>query len=223
VFLVWAAGPATVSAVVECLARSVSRVVFLSSPHQTPHPFFRQPNPMAALHAHIERELATSGLPSVILRPGMFAANTLHWWAPQIRAGNEVRWPYGAVETAPIDERDIATVAVRALSEPSLAGGDYVLTGPAALSHARQVAVIGEVLGRRLTFHELTPDDFRRETADSWPRPVADMLLASWDAAVGHPAYVTTTMADLTGAPARSFRDWVAAHADSFQTEGGQG
>ena len=70
VFLVWAAGPATVSAAVARLARSVQRVVFLSSPHQTPHPFFRQSNPMAALHANVERELATSGLPSVILRPG---------------------------------------------------------------------------------------------------------------------------------------------------------
>jgi uncharacterized protein YbjT (DUF2867 family) len=217
VFLVWAAGPATVSAVVERLARSVRRLVFLSSPHQTPHPFFRQPNPMAALHANIERELATSGLPSVILRPGMFAANTLHWWAPQIRAGDVVRWPYGAVETAPIDERDIAAVAGRALSEASLAGADYVLTGPAALSHARQVAVIGDVLGRRLTFHELSPDEFRRETAESWPRSAVEMLLAAWGAAVGHPAYVTTTVADLTGAPARPFREWVAAHADSFR------
>jgi len=94
------------------------------------------------------------------------------WWAPQIRAGDVVRWPYGAVETAPIDERDIAAVAVRALSEASLAGGDYVLTGPAA---------------------------------------------------VGHPAYVTTTVADLTGAPARSFREWFAAHADSFRNAGGEG
>jgi hypothetical protein len=83
----------------------------------------------------------------VILRPGMFAANTVAWWAPQSRAGDVVRWPYGAVETAPIDERDIAAVAVRALSEASLAGADFVLTGPAALSHARQVEVIGEVLG----------------------------------------------------------------------------
>ena len=221
VFLVWAAGPATVSDVVARLARSVQRVVFLSSPHQTPHPFFRQPNPMAALHANIERELATSGLPSVILRPGMFAANTVAWWAPQIRAGDEVRWPYGAVETAPIDERDIAAVAVRALSEASLAGGDYVLTGPEALSHARQVEVIGEVLGRRLAFHELSPDDFRRETAATWPPSAVEMLLAAWGAAVGHPAYVTTTVADLTGAPARSFRDWVAAHADSFRNAGG--
>ena len=131
-----------------------------------------------------------------------------------IRAGDEVRWPYGAVETAPIDERDIAAVAVRALSEASLAGADFVLTGPAALSHAHQVEVIGEVLGRRLAFHELSPDEFRRETAATWPPSAVEMLLAAWGAAVGHPAYVTTTVADLTGAPAGSFHDWVAVHAD---------
>jgi uncharacterized protein YbjT (DUF2867 family) len=201
VFLVRAAGPATVSAVVARLARSVQRVVFLSSPHQTPHSFFRQPNSMAALHAHIDQEGRTRSTGGRL----RFARAT---W---------VRWPYGAVETAPIDERDIAAVAVRALSEASLAGADFVLTGPAALSHARQVAVIGEVLGRRLTFHELSPDDFRRETADSWPKPAVEMLLAAWAAAVGHPAYVTTTVADLTGAPARSFHHWVAAHAGSFR------
>ena len=90
-------------------------------------------------------------------------------------------------------------MAVRALSEASVADGDFVLTGPAALSHARQVAVIGEVLGRGLAFHELSPDDFRRETAATWPPSAVEMLLAAWGAAVGHPAYVTTTVADLTG------------------------
>ena len=39
---------------------------------------------MAALHASIERELAASGLRSVILRPGMFAANTVAWWPTMI-------------------------------------------------------------------------------------------------------------------------------------------
>ena len=39
------------------------------------------------------------------------------------------------------------------------------------------------------------------------------------EAAVGHPAYVTTAVADLTGAPARSFRDWVVAHAPAYWRE----
>ena len=61
VFLVWTAPPTTAPAVVERLATYARRVVFLSSPHQTPHPFFQQPNPMAVLHADIERLIAAAG------------------------------------------------------------------------------------------------------------------------------------------------------------------
>ena len=82
---------------------------------KTAHPFFQQPNPSRALGEQIERPIETSGLQWTFLRPGMFTANALRWWAPQIRAGDVVRSPYLAVPTAPIDERDIAAVAVRAL------------------------------------------------------------------------------------------------------------
>src|SRR6266576_3825228 len=64
VFLVWTAPPTTAPAVVERLATYAQRVVFLSSPHQTQHPFFQQPNPMAVLHADIERLIAAAGLES---------------------------------------------------------------------------------------------------------------------------------------------------------------
>src|SRR4051794_23445596 len=47
VFLVWTAPPPTAPAVIERLATHARRVVYLSAPHQTPHPFFQQPNPMA--------------------------------------------------------------------------------------------------------------------------------------------------------------------------------
>jgi uncharacterized protein YbjT (DUF2867 family) len=158
VLLVWTAAPATVPAVIERLATSARRVVFLSSPHQTPHPFFQQPNPMAVLHADIERLIGAAGLESTIIRPGMFASNALSWWAPGIRAGGAVRWPYGAAETAPVDDRDVAEVTARTLYEEGHAGGDYVLTGPESLSQAEQVRIIGDVLGRRITFEELSPD-----------------------------------------------------------------
>jgi uncharacterized protein YbjT (DUF2867 family) len=218
VFLVWTAPPATLPAVVERLASHARRVVLLSSPHQTPHPFFQQPNPMAAFHADIERRIADSGLASTILRPGMFASNTLLWWGSQIRDGGDViRWPYGAAETAPVDERDIAAVAARALQEDGHAGGDYVLTGPESLSQAEQVSLIGEAIGRRLRFHELSPEEFRSGMAGPMPPPVADMLLAAWRAAMGRPAYVTSSVAEITGSPARTFSQWSADHADAFR------
>jgi uncharacterized protein YbjT (DUF2867 family) len=216
VFLVWAAPPATAPAVVERLATHARRVVFLSSPHQTPHPFFQQPNPMAVLHADIERLIAAAGLESVIIRPGMFASNALFWWAPTIRAGGAVRWPYGAAETAPVDDRDVAAVAARALQEDGHGGGDYLLTGPESLSQAEQVGIIGDVLGRRIKFEELSPDEFRTETEGSWPRPAVDMLLAAWGATLGRPALVTSTVSGILGSAPRSFRQWVTDHATAF-------
>jgi uncharacterized protein YbjT (DUF2867 family) len=215
VFLVWTAPPATAPAVVERLATYARRVVFLSSPHQTPHPFFQQPNPMAVLHADIERLIAAAGLESTIIRPGMFASNAVAWWGTAIRAG-VVRWPYGAAETAPVDDRDVAAVAARTLYQDGHAGGDYVLTGPESLSQAEQVRIIGDVLGRLIKFEELSPDEFRSETEGSWPRPVVDMLLDAWGATIGRPAFITSTVSGILGSAPRSFRQWAADHAAAF-------
>ncbi len=216
VFLVWTAGAATLPAVVQRLATYTRRVVLLSSPHQTPHPFFQQPNPMAALHAEIERQIAAAGIESTIVRPGMFASNALGWWADSIRGGDVVRWPYGAAETAPIDERDIAAVATRALCDDRHRG-DYVVTGPESLSQVQQVNTIGAAIGRSIRFEELTPDDFRREMAGRWPAPVVDMLLAAWGAAIGRPAFMTSTVFDVVGSPPRTFHQWATDHAAAFQ------
>jgi uncharacterized protein YbjT (DUF2867 family) len=172
---------------------------------------------MAAMLAEIERLIAAAGLASTIIRPGIFASNALAWWAAPIRRGDAVRWPYGAAETAPVDERDIAAVAARALYEDGHDGGDYVLTGPESLSQAEQVRIIGDVIGRPIAFEELSPDDFRRETEATWPRPVVEMLLSAWGATMGRPAFVTSTVSDVIGSPARTFRQWVVDHATAFR------
>ncbi|WFE93071.1 NAD(P)H-binding protein [Micromonospora sp. WMMD987] len=215
VFLVWTAPPGTAAAVVDRLAADPRRVVYLSAPHRTPHPFFQQPNPMAAGHAEVERLIAATGLDATIVRPGMFASNALHWWSAAVRGDGVVRWPYGTAETAPVDDRDVAAVVARTLCEDGHGGGDYVLTGPESLTQAEQVRLLGDALGRRLTFEELPPDEFRRRSPVD-ARPAVDMLLAAWNAATGRPAYVTPTVADLLGRPARTFRQWATDHATAF-------
>ena len=119
VFLIWTAPPATAEPALERIANRAKRIIYLSAPLNVQHPFFQkpQPNPSSVLHARIERLIEASGLEWTFLRPGMFAANALWFWGPQIRAGDVVRWPHLAAPTAPIDERDIAAVAVRALCE----------------------------------------------------------------------------------------------------------
>ena len=211
VFLVWTAPPSAVTPALERIARHAERIVFLSSPYKTAHPFFQggQPNPIQALHAEIERLIEVSGRQWTFLRPGMLAANALLWWAPQIRAGDAVRWPYLAAPTAPIHERDIAAVAVRALCENGHAGAEYVLTGPQSLSQFEQILTIASVIGRSLRMEEISPEDATSELLTVMPPVVVNMLLDAWAAAIGQPALVTPTVAEITGAPARTFRDGV--------------
>lgn len=219
VFLVWTAPPDAIAPAMERIVKHARRVVFLSAPHKTAHPFFQQPNPITALHKEIERLIEASGCQWTFLRPGMFAANALWWWAPHIRAGGDVvRWPYAAAPTAPIDERDIAAVAVHALCERGHAGSEYVLTGPQSLSQFEQIAAIGDTIGRPLRMEEISPAEARRELLDQMPGFVADMLLNAWAAAIGQPAFVTSTVEEVTGAPARTFRDWATDNAAYFRT-----
>ena len=146
VFLVWTAPAAAVDPALERITNHSRRIVFLSAPYKTPHPLFQQPNPAQAIAMEIEQLIEASGVEWTFLRPGMFAGNALRWWAPQIRGGNIVRWPYLSAPTAPIDERDIATVAVRALCEDGHAGAEYVLTGPQSLTQFEQIVTIGRAI-----------------------------------------------------------------------------
>jgi uncharacterized protein YbjT (DUF2867 family) len=103
---------------------ALGRLVLLSASAVT----FEPPNAIGRIHAECEQAVAESGLPWTFLRPGAFMANDLNW-AAGIKAAGVVRGPGGDVSSAPIDERDIAAVAVRALLDDGHAGQAYLLTG----------------------------------------------------------------------------------------------
>ena len=218
VFLVWTAPATAVVPALERITKQARRIVFLSAPIKTQHPLFQQPNLLRTTFEQIERLIESSGRHWTFVRPGMFAANALSWWAPQIRASDVVRWPYLAAPTAPIDERDIAAVALRALCEDGHAGAEYVLTGPQSLSQLQQISKIGSVIGRSLRIEEMTPDEARRELLRIGPLPAVNMLLSAWAAAVGQPAHVTSTVAEITGRPARTLVEWTTQNAAEFRS-----
>jgi hypothetical protein len=82
------------------------------------------------------------------------------------------------------------------------------------------VHIIGDVIGRLLTFTELSPEAAREAMLAIMPGPAADMLLAAYGAAVGLPAYITSTIGEVTGIPARSFGDWALDRAEDFVVRG---
>jgi len=216
VFLVWTAPLAAAAPALERIAAHARQIVLLTSPHRTAHPFFQQPNGLRALHAGVEQLIEASGLRWTFVRPGPFAINCRNWWAPQLRRSDVVRWFYANAATAPVHERDIAAVAVRALCGGH-DGREHVLTGPESLTQREQVQIIGNSIRRPLRFEELSPESAREHMlAMMFPPPVADMLLDAYAAAVGQPALVTSTVLEVTGVPARSFHEWAIDHAGDF-------
>jgi uncharacterized protein YbjT (DUF2867 family) len=223
VFLVWQAPGATVAPALERIARHAQRIVFLSN-LTVSDGIEEQANPVTTLHARIERLIEASEVSWTFLRPGAFATNARIWWAPQVRAGDVVRWPCAGAVTSPIHESDIAAVAVRALCHGGHAGAKYILTGPHSLSQRDQVRILGDAIGRPLRFEEISPEAARREMAHIMPLSIVDMLLDAWQnveyagsAMIGKPAPITSTVAEITGVPARSFYDWAVDHATEFQ------
>ena len=216
VFLVWVAPVVAAAPAFEIIAKHAQRIVFLSAPLKTPHPFFQQPNAGRAAAEEIERLIERSGLGWTFLRPHMFAEDAIGFWAPQIRSGDAVRWPYLDTPTAPIDERDIAAVAVHALTEDGQVGDEYVLTGPESLTQREQISVIGDVLGRSLRIEDMPPEEAKRELGSALSVPVANILISAWAAAAGQPAFVTSTLEQITGVPARTFRQWAEEHKNAF-------
>jgi uncharacterized protein YbjT (DUF2867 family) len=207
---------------VELLRKHARRIVFLSSAAiQDELPV--QTNPIGKIHLEIEETIEKTGRAWTFLRPGAFAANALTWWAPQLRTGDVVRWPYGAAAWAPIHERDIAAVAARALTEDGHAGKKYYLSGGKLLTQVQQLQVIGEAIGRSLRYEELTPNAAKQQMSAYLPPFVIDRLLDLWSAMVEKPAAATPTVEQITGAPPATFKQWALDHAGAFRRGGGIG
>jgi uncharacterized protein YbjT (DUF2867 family) len=209
-------GPASVP-VFERIAKRARKIVFLSS-SLVRDDVDRQTNPIAAGHAEIEAVIQQFTPEWTLLRPGAFAANALNWWGPQIRSGNIVRWPYGAAAFPPIHERDIASVAVRALLDAGHSHKKYFLTGPQSLTQAEQVRIIGEAIGRPLHFEELSDDQARSQLSAAMPGFIVDILLQAWGGMVTNPFPVVRTVEEITGQPGATFQEWAAEHSRDFRT-----
>jgi putative NADH-flavin reductase len=98
VFLVWTAPLDAFGAALDRIAKHAQRIVFLSAPLKTPHPFFQQPNPSRTQTEQIERMIETSQLDWTFLRPGMLASNSRHWWGRPRRVLPHAHLDWHAVE-----------------------------------------------------------------------------------------------------------------------------
>lgn len=163
-----------------------------------------------------EELLRGSGMEWTLLRPRAFMSNVLSW-AGSIRSDDVVRALYGSSANACVDPRDVAEVAVRALTEDGHAGRVHTLTGPEAITAVEQTAQLAELLCRPLRFEELGPEQARTALGARYPADIVEALLESAERGrEGSKAEVDGTVAGLLGRPAGTFRGWASDHLSAF-------
>ena len=202
-------------------AAGVCHVVLLSSAAVTYPPAKvgsdRSGGQIARRHLQVEQALEQSGLAWTFLRPGMFATNTRWWWARSIRQHSAVRMPHAEAHTAPLHERDIADLAVAALTSEQHKGRAYTLYGPQSLTYREMTAQLGQAIGRPVAFEELSPGRARAELGRFMPPELVDATLQIWAAGLGGPAPTSTITDDVLGRPGLTFAQWAADHAADFR------
>lgn len=196
-------------------AAGIQQVVLLSSAAVVTQDTER--NPIARDHRAVELALEESGLAWTFIRPGMFATNTLWWWQRSIREDGAARLPYPEAQTAPVHEKDLAALAVAALTEEGHERRSYTVYGPQSLTLRRQVSEIGAAIGREIRVEQVSRDQARTELSQVMPGPGADAILSGWERGLRAPAPTSTVVPEATGRPALTFARWAADHAADFR------
>ena len=166
----------------------------------------------------IEAGLAASGIPHTLLRSNAYMQNVLAL-VPAIAAASSFGSAAGKGRTGMVDARDVAAVAAEIAASPAThAGKTYRLTGPELLSNYDVAAVLSELLGRAITYRELTFEDNKDAMIRAGvPEPIAEMNAQAFSlTASGDAEWVTGDIPSVLGRPARSFEQFAADHAAAF-------
>jgi uncharacterized protein YbjT (DUF2867 family) len=214
VVLVSPAVPAQELAVVRSAAQAgVSHVVKATSKAPADSPIARR-----RWQAEIEAGLAASGIPHTLLRSNAYMQNVLAL-APAIAKTSSFGSAAGKGRSGMVDARDVAAVAAEIAAAPAAhAGQTYWLTGPRLISNYDVAAVLSELLGRTITYQELTYEENKDAMIRAGvPGQIAEMNAQAFSlTADGDAEWVTDDVPSLLGRPARSFGQFTADYGAAF-------
>ncbi|MFD0366242.1 SDR family oxidoreductase [Nocardia sp. GCM10030253] len=212
VFLVWPTldADAAAPAVVRRLAERARHIVYLSAMGAD-----ERAGAVLGSHGYLERLIDETGVGRTFVRAGGFAGNDLGW-AESIRAEGVVREHFDEWRRSVIHERDIAAVGVRALLEGHT-GAVHEVTGPELLTAPQRARIIADTLGVPVRFEKMSREEMLAGMSTWMPIDDVDNVLAEMDEMTAQPEPVLSTVAEVTGAPAHTYQEWVADHLADFR------
>ncbi|WP_163784628.1 NmrA family NAD(P)-binding protein [Myxococcus vastator] len=153
-----------------------------------------------------------------VLQPSWFMQNFAaprHHHAASIQREGRLVTATGQGRVGFVDARDIAEVAVRALTDARAHDTAHVITGPQALGYDDIAGILAQVTGRPVRHQSVSPDEAQRHMeASGIPAPYA-RFLAQLEETIrdGAEDRVTQTVSRVTGREPRTFEAFAREHA----------
>ena len=168
-------------------------------------------------HDAVEQAVRDSGMDYTFLRPNLFMQGLLHFAGTVARDGTFAA-AAGDAAVSVVDIRDIARVAVAALTEPGHDGRTYTLTGPQALTHADMAREISAATGTAVRYVDVSPEAMGAAMVEMGMPPwQADGLVEDYaHYRRGEAASVETGVEDATGQPPGTFAAFARDYAGAF-------
>ena len=166
--------------------------------------------------AELEAIVVDSGITYTILRPSWFNQSFITpLFGPQIKQGM-LRLPIGDGRAGWVDCRDIAAVAVKALTEMGHENKVYNLTGPEALSLSEVTDILSKVSGREIKFINISEESYAQMLSDSGVREwdVQKVVEHIRFCREGYHDDVTQDVEKVTGKKPISFEQFAIDHTD---------
>ncbi|MDP8942353.1 MAG: SDR family oxidoreductase, partial [Thermoproteota archaeon] len=100
------------------------------------------------LHRQAEKIIEESGIPYSFLRPNEFMQGFINFQGPTIKSNNAFYLPAQDAKVSIVDVRDIAAVAVKALTDDNKHNNKtYLITGPETLSYYQAAEILSNATG----------------------------------------------------------------------------
>ncbi len=161
-------------------------------------------------HAMTEKDIRESGIAFTFLQPHSFMHNLI-FESGTIKEQGVIYAPLADGKIGMVDARDIAAVAVKALTEDGHEGKTYVLTGPEAISYYDIANTFTSALGKEIKYIPVTSEVAHKGMLDSgMPEWLADDLTGLNQVfAAGKASDISPDVENITGRKARSIEEFV--------------
>ena len=173
------------------------------------------------LHRQAEKIIEESKIPFTFLRSNSYMQNFVNFYSHSVKTQGAFYVPAGDARISFVDVRDIAAIAVHALTSTNgkHEGKAHNITGGEVLSHGQAAEILSEQLGKKVNYINVSDEDARKGMKDmgmdEW---IINSIIELFEfARAGYWLAISPVTEQITGNKPISFNQFAGDYAVAFK------